>query len=76
MIIIVIMGMVLIVVLFVLVYKNVKINKLDCFCFKDVGMVDLFNYVVMVDDGVIVGKNGLFMVVWFYFGDDNVSSID
>lgn len=50
--------------------------KFKKYCFKDVGLVDLFNYVVMVDDGVIVGKNGLFIVFWFYKGDDNVSSID
>jgi type IV secretion system protein VirB4 len=30
----------------------------------------------MVDDGVIVGKNGSFMAAWLYEGDDNASSTD
>ena len=30
----------------------------------------------MVDDGVIVGKNGSFMAAWLYKGDDNASSTD
>ena len=30
----------------------------------------------MVDDGVIVGKNGSFMAAWLYQGDDNASSTD
>ena len=30
----------------------------------------------MVDDGVIVGKNGSFIAAWLYKGDDNASSTD
>ena len=30
----------------------------------------------MVDDGVIVGKNGSFMAAWLYKGDDNASSTE
>jgi len=30
----------------------------------------------VVDDGVIVGKNGSFMAAWLYRGDDNASSTD
>lgn len=71
-----IMGTVLIVSLFALVYKNAKTNKLDRFRSKDAGMADLLNYAAMVDDGVIVGKNGSFMAAWLYSGDDNASSTD
>ena len=71
-----IMGTVLIVALFALVYKNAKTNKLDRFRSKDAGMADLLNYAAMVDDGVIVGKNGSFMAAWLYSGDDNASSTD
>ena len=35
------------------------------------GFADLLNYAAMVDDGVIVGKNGSFMAAWLYQGDDN-----
>jgi type IV secretion system protein VirB4 len=43
---------------------------------KDAGFADLLNYAAVVDDGVIVGKNGAFMAAWIYQGDDNASSTD
>src|ERR1044071_3645401 len=43
---------------------------------KDAGLADLLNYAAMVDDGVIVGKNGAFMAAWLYEGEDNASSTD
>ncbi|GAA0684754.1 VirB4 family type IV secretion/conjugal transfer ATPase [Dyella marensis] len=39
-------------------------------------MADLLNYAAVVDDGVIVGKNGAFMAAWRYLGDDVASSTD
>jgi len=38
------------------------------------GFADLLNHAAMVDDGVIVGKNGSFMAAWLYEGEDNASS--
>ena len=43
---------------------------------KEAGLADLLNYAAMVDDGVIVGKNGSFIASWLYHGDDNASSTD
>lgn len=43
---------------------------------KDAGLADLLNYAAVVDDGVIVGKNGSFMASWFYRGADNASATD
>lgn len=43
---------------------------------KDAGLADFLNYAAMVDDGVIVGKNGSFIACWIYQGDDNASSTD
>ncbi|HCL55057.1 MAG TPA: conjugal transfer protein TrbE, partial [Pseudomonas sp.] len=43
---------------------------------KDAGLSDLLNHAALVDDGVIVGKNGAFMAAWLYRGDDNASSTD
>lgn len=40
------------------------------------GFADLLNYAAMVDDGVIIGKNGAFMAAWLYQGEDNASSTD
>ncbi|SEP42653.1 VirB4 family type IV secretion/conjugal transfer ATPase [Nitrosovibrio sp. Nv6] len=43
---------------------------------KDAGLADLLIYAAMVDDGVIVGKNGSFMAAWLYRGEDNASATD
>lgn len=43
---------------------------------KAAGLNDLLNYAAVVDDGVIVGKNGSLMAAWLYEGDDNASSTD
>jgi type IV secretion system protein VirB4 len=42
----------------------------------DAGLADLLNYAAMVDDGVIVGKNGSFMAAWLYRGEDNASATE
>jgi type IV secretion system protein VirB4 len=43
---------------------------------KTAGFADLLNYAAVVDEGVIVGKNGAFMAAWLYQGDDNASSTE
>jgi hypothetical protein len=43
---------------------------------RDAGLADLLNYAAVVDDGVIVGKNGAFLAAWVYQGDDQASSTD
>lgn len=43
---------------------------------RDAGFADLLNYAAMVEDGIIVGKNGSFMAAWLYEGEDNASSTD
>ena len=50
--------------------------KLKAHRSKGAGFADLLNYAAVVDDGVIVGKNGAFMAAWLYRGDDNASSTD
>jgi len=39
-------------------------------------VADLLNYAAVVDDGVIVCKNGAFMAAWIFEGDDAASSTD
>lgn len=41
---------------------------------RQAGFADLLNYAAMVDDGIIVGKNGSFMAAWLYQGEDNAST--
>ncbi|MDW1542419.1 VirB4 family type IV secretion/conjugal transfer ATPase [Vibrio sp. YT-17] len=43
---------------------------------KDAGLADLLNYAAVVDDGVVVCKNGAFMASWIYKGEDNASSTE
>ena len=43
---------------------------------RTAGFADLLNYAAVVDDGVIVGKNGSFIAAWIYQGDDNASSTE
>ena len=71
-----ILGAILLVALFAAVVSNFNKRKLDRHRSKDEGLSDLLNYAAMVDDGVIVGKNGSFMASWLYAGDDNASSTD
>ncbi|MFO3210874.1 conjugal transfer protein TrbE [Legionella pneumophila serogroup 2] len=40
------------------------------------GLADLLNYAAVIDDGVIVGKNGSFMAAWLYSGEDIANSTD
>ena len=42
----------------------------------DAGLSDLLIYAAMVEDGVIVGKNGSLMAAWIYRGDDQASSTE
>ena len=42
----------------------------------DAGFADLLNYSAMVEDGIVVGKNGSFMAAWMYQGEDNASSTE
>lgn len=39
-------------------------------------VADLLNYAAVVNDGVIVCKNGAFMAAWLYEGEDKASSTD
>jgi type IV secretion system protein VirB4 len=40
------------------------------------GVADLLNYAAMVDDGILLCKNGSLMAAWMYQGDDNASATD
>ena len=71
-----VLGAVLLLILFARIRAVDAELKLKKHRSKDAGLADLLNYAAMVDDGVIVGKNGSFMAAWLYQGDDNASSTD
>ena len=70
------LGTILVAILFFqtrLIDTQIKLKKHRS---QKAGLNDLLNYAAMVDDGVIVGKNGSFLAAWLYKGDDNASSTD
>ena len=70
------LGAVLVIILFLqvrLANTQIKLNRHRS---KNAGVSDLLNYAAVVDDGVIVGKNGSFLAAWLYKGDDNSSSTE
>lgn len=74
--IIAVLGILMVLILYSRIHHVNAELKLKKHHSKDAGVADLLNYAAMVDDGVIVGKNGSFMAAWFYQGDDNASSTD
>jgi type IV secretion/conjugal transfer VirB4 family ATPase len=69
-------GLILLALLAARILQTDQDKTLDKYRKKTAGMVDLLNYAALVDDGVIVNKNGSFMASWIYKGDDNASSTD
>ncbi len=70
------LGAVLVIIVFLevrLANTQIKLNRHRS---KNAGVSDLLNYAAVVDDGVIVGKNGSFLAAWLYKGDDNSSSTE
>ena len=69
-------GSILIIGLFVKMQTANKDLRIKKYRSSDAGLADLLNYAAVVDDGVIVGKNGSFMAAWYYQGTDNTSATD
>lgn len=68
------LGLIMLGVQASLINKANKEHKLSKHRSRDASVADLLNYAAVVDDGIIVGKNGSFMAGWIYTGDDNASS--
>ncbi len=71
-----ILGLVLLLKLYAQVRAEAKTHQLSKHRKKEQGLVDLLNYAAVVDDGVVIGKNGAFMASWLYQGDDISSMPD
>lgn len=71
-----VLGTVLLTILLMRILDVNKALKLAKHRASDAGLADLLNYAAVVDDGVIVGKNGSFMAAWSYIGDDNASATE
>ncbi len=69
-------GIVLLSVLFMRIRSVENKCELNKHRSTDPGFVDLLVYASVVDDGVIVGKNGALMAAWIYQGSDTASSTE
>ena len=65
-------GAVLLLILFIRIRDTGKELRLDQHRSKEMGFADLLVYAAVVEDGVIVGKNGSLMAAWVFCGDDSV----
>lgn len=68
------LGIVLSLILFGAVRQNHALLKLKKYRIQQEGFADHLNYAAVVEDGIIVGKNGSFMAAWLYEGADNASA--
>lgn len=64
------LGLVLIGTLSFQVSQQQAAIKLKAYQNQQAGLADLLNFAAVVDDGVIVGKNGALMAAWLYAGQD------
>ncbi|HAT3986280.1 TPA: conjugal transfer protein TrbE [Legionella pneumophila] len=69
-------GLVLLGLLFWEIRLKTRERLLKKYRTNQAGLADLLNYAAVIDDGVIVGKNGSFMAAWLYSGEDIANSTD
>lgn len=69
-------GAILLLILFIRIRDTEKEQKLDRHRSGEMGFADLLVYAAMVEEGVIVGKNGSLMAAWIFRGEDTASSTD
>jgi type IV secretion/conjugal transfer VirB4 family ATPase len=69
-----VLGLVLCTGLFLKIRAVTNATKLKQHRSKEEGLADLLNYAAVLDDGVILGKNGSLMAAWIYRGKDMGSS--
>ncbi|MEQ1779272.1 MAG: hypothetical protein ABL863_12090 [Nitrosomonas sp.] len=69
-------GAALLLILFIRIRDTGKELRLDQHRSKAMGFADLLVYAAVVEDGVIVGKNGSLMAAWVFCGDDTASSTE
>lgn len=68
-----IIGFILNLFLFTTIHAVSKNLKLKEHRSKDEGLADLLNYASIIEDGIILGKNGSLMAAWIYQGKDLAS---
>ena len=69
-------GAILLLILFIRIRDTDKEQKLNRHRSENMGFADLLVYAAVVEEGVIVGKNGSLMAAWIFRGEDTASSTD
>lgn len=69
-------GLTLLGLLFAQVRQENRVYRLKNHRDQHEGFVDLLNYAAVVDEGVIVGKNGAFMAAWIYRAEDSANQTE
>lgn len=69
-------GALLLLMLWMRIRETEKVLRLDKYRSKDTGFADLLVYAAVIEEGVIVGKNGALMAAWRFCGKDTASSTD
>lgn len=69
-------GLLLFVMLSIRIKEVAEQAKLKRHRSREAGVADLLNYAALIDDGIIVCKNGALMASWMYAGDDSASSAE
>ncbi len=69
-----VLGILLTTMLFTRILSINSASKLRQFRAKDEGLADLLNYAAVVEDGIILNKNGSLMAAFVYAGPDSASS--
>ena len=69
-----VMGLVLCFLLWLQVREVSQVSSLKRHRSKQAGLADLLNYAAVVEDGVVICKNGGLLAAWSYQGADNESS--
>jgi len=69
-------GLVLVGLLYVRLRQVDRTLQLKRHRAQDEALCDLLNYAAVVDDGVVMGKNGALIAGWEYTGADNASVTD
>lgn len=68
------LGIVILGLLFSVYWQENNELKLKKFRRKDEGFADLLNYAAVIDDGIILNKNGSMMAAWVYTCPDSASA--
>jgi type IV secretion system protein VirB4 len=71
-----VLGALLLSMLFMRIRETEKTFKLDRYRSKETGFADLLVYAAVIEDGILVGKNGTLMAAWQFCGADTASSTD